>query len=242
MDGAFFWISKIMWLFVSPDSLLVIYVGVTLLLSVLGWLVWTKMALMLLFSILLFIGIFPVDEWLFYPLEKLYIEDPELNEVDGIIVLSGSLERDVEFMALARKFPNAKLVFTGGSPSMIHQELKDADIARKFFVRQGLDVSRIVFERNSRNTWESAAFSYNLVKPSAEEKWVLITTAWHMPRSVGVFCKVGWNVIPYPVGFKSNPDQLFRIDWDFASHLIGLVYAVKEWIGLIAYKISDRSC
>jgi uncharacterized SAM-binding protein YcdF (DUF218 family) len=125
---------------------------------------------------------------------------------------------------------------------MVDQQNKSADSARKFFARHGLDTSRIIFERDSRNTWENAVFSKKLVNPNLNEEWVLITTAWHMPRSVGVFCKVGWDVIPYPVGFHSEPDNIIRLDWDFSGHLRRLVFAVKEWIGIIAYKVFGRSC
>jgi len=71
---------------------------------------------------------------------------------------------------------------------------------------------------------------------------LLITTAWHMPRSLGVFCRVGWKVIPYPVDFQATPDTLIKVNWNFAGNLTSLVFAVKEWIGLIVYKITDRSC
>ena len=125
---------------------------------------------------------------------------------------------------------------------MVDQQKKSADSARNFFTRHGLDASLIIFERDSRNTWENAVFSKKLVNPDLNEEWVLITTAWHMPRSVGVFCKVGWDVIPYPVDFHSEPDNIIRLDWDFAGHLNRLVFAVKEWVGIIAYQASGRSC
>ena len=242
MDHVFFWISKIAWLFISPDSLLIIWLGITVILVLFGWLLLAKWMLIGLFVVFMIVGMLPVGEWLFYPLEKRYSPNPELSDIDGIIVLGDSLERNVEFLVLTRQFPDVKLVFTGGSPSMVDQQKKSADSARKFFTRHGLDTSNIVFERDSRNTWENAVFSKKLVNPDLNEEWVLITTAWHMPRSVGVFCKVGWDVIPYPVDFHSEPDNIIRLDWDFAGHLNRLVFAVKEWIGIIVYQASGRSC
>jgi len=81
-----------------------------------------------------------------------------------------------------------------------------------------------------------------LVKPMANERWVLITTGWHMPRAVGVFCQVGWDVIPYPVDFATLPGYLGAVEWDFAKHLSSLKMAIKEWIGLSAYRFTGKSC
>ncbi len=146
------------------------------------------------------------------------------------------------FMALAKRYPEAKLIFTGGASSMIHQEYKAADVARRLFSEQGIDLSRIIFERESRNTWENAVLSKKLVQPAEDEKWVLITTGWHMPRSMGIFCKAEWSVIPYPVDFQTKPGYLLRIDWGFAGHLKDLVAGVKEWVGIVAYRMMGKTC
>jgi len=125
---------------------------------------------------------------------------------------------------------------------MHQQDFKAADVAKRMFKEQEIDVSKMIFERKSRNTWENALLSKELVKPQVDENWVLITTGWHMPRSMGVFCKVGWSVTPYPVDFSTQPDNLFRVSWGFADNLSGLVTAVKEWIGIVSYKVMGRSC
>jgi uncharacterized SAM-binding protein YcdF (DUF218 family) len=259
MDGFFFWVSKLIWIIISPDSLLLLWFGLGIGLLWHGKIVWARRLLTALAVGLLLIGLFPVGEWLFYPLEKRFPANPKLQDIDGIIVLSGpedamrsalwdqvilheGAERDLAFMALARRFPDAKLVFTGGTGSMLHQEFKAANAARRLFVEQGMDISRVVFEHESRNTWENAMFSKQLAQPKQGEKWVLVTTGWHMPRSVGVFCKANWPVIPYPVDFRTEPGHLLRIDWDFAGHLQTLVTGVKEWIGLLAYRLTGKSC
>jgi uncharacterized SAM-binding protein YcdF (DUF218 family) len=248
MDGFFFWVSKLIWIIISPDSLLLLWFGLGIGLLWHGKIVWARRLLTALAVGLLLIGLFPVGEWLFYPLEKRFPANPKLQDIDGIIVLSGpedamrsalwdqvilheGAERDLAFMALARRFPDAKLVFTGGTGSMLHQEFKAANAARRLFVEQGMDISRVVFEHESRNTWENAMFSKQLAQPKQGEKWVLVTTGWHMPRSVGVFCKANWPVIPYPVDFRTEP-----------GHLQTLVTGVKEWIGLLAYRLTGKSC
>jgi uncharacterized SAM-binding protein YcdF (DUF218 family) len=259
MNDLFYWLSKLIWLFISPDNLLLIWFAVGVILLCLDSFVWAKRLLGSLLFLLLLIGLFPVGSWLLYPLESRYSPNPELQQVDGIIALSGALdpmqtelwdqvmvggaaERNFAFMRLAREFPKAKLVYTGGASSMVNQNYKAADVAKRLFKEQGLDLSRIIFERESRNTWENGLFTKRLVIPKEGERWVLITTAWHMPRSVDVFCKLGWDVIPYPVDFQTTPGYLFTMNWSFAGHLAGLVTAVRAWVGQIAYQLTGKSC
>jgi len=259
MNELFYWFSKLFWLLAAPDSLLLIWFGSGFFLLWRGKIVWAKRVLGVLLFLMMMVGFFPVGEWLLYPLETKYPHNQQLGRVDGIIVLAGSedpvhtkiwnqvvvgsaTERNLEFMRLAGQYPDAKLVFTGGVGSMLQQDFKTADVAKRLFTEQGVDVSRITFERESRNTWENALLSKKLVETQSNENWVLITTAWHMPRSVGIFCKVGWDVIPYPVDFHTQPDNLFRVGWGFAGNLNGLATAVKEWIEIVAYKMMGRSC
>ena len=259
MNDLFYLLSKSVWLLISPDSLLLIWFVVGVMLLWLGSFVWAKRLLGSLLFMLLLIGFFPVGSWLLYVLESRYPPNPELQQVDGIIALSGALdpmrtelwnqvvvgdaaERNFTFMRLAREFPKAKLVYTGGASSMINQNYKAADVAKRLFKEQGLDLSRITFESESRNTWENGLFTKRLVTPKEGKRWVLITTAWHMPRSVGVFCKLGWDVIPYPVDFQTTPGHLFSVNWRFAGHLAGLVTAVRAWVGQIAYHLTGKSC
>ena len=156
------------------------------------------------------------------------------------VVLSESAERDLSFMMLARQFPEAQLVFSGGTGSLLNQQYKAADAAERLFSEQGLDTARIIFERGSRNTYESALLSKGLVNPEPGQRWVLITTGWHMPRSMGIFCRIGWTVMPYPVDFQTRGVNNFRIDWGFSLRLISI--GVKEWLGLTVYRLTGRSC
>lgn len=259
MNSIFFWTSKLVWLLIAPDSLL-------LLLMLVAWvLLWrgacrpAKWLMSFLFVVLLAVALLPLGDWLLYPLEARFSANPELPEkVDGIIVLSGAqdallsavwnqaemldgAERDIAFLELARRYPGARLVFTGGTGSMVHQEYKEADVAKKLFEQQGLDLRRVVFERNSRNTFENAMFSMARVKPKAGERWVLITTAFHMPRSIGIFCKAGWRMIPYPVDHRTMPGNLLRVDFDLSGHLRDLKIGVREWVGLLAYYLTGKT-
>ena len=259
MDTLFFYISKLIWLLISPGSLLLILMLVSLILLYLGKQKLAKTLLTITTGLLLFISFVPIGEWLLYPLESRFQTNPTLPEkVDGIIVLSGAedtegshlwnqvelgeaAERNLTFMSLARKYPKAKLVFTGGTGSLSKQEYKAADVAKILFQQQGLDVNKIIFERESRNTYENAIFSKKIIKPRQNKNWVLITTSWHMPRSVGIFCKAEWPIIPYPVDHSTKKGNLVRIDFDVLRNLNSLQIAIKEWLGLFAYYLSGKT-
>lgn len=259
MESIFFWTSKLAWLMVAPDNLFLLLLLISWILLWRGAYKLAKQLLGFVTIVLIVVALFPVGEWLLYPLEIRFPTNPKLPvRINGIIVLSGaenallsslwnqeelddSAERDIVFLELARRYPSAQLVFTGGSGSMMYQDYKAADVAKKIFDKLGLDISRVTFERNSRNTFENVVLSKELVKPKPGQKWILITTAWHMPRSVGIFCKAGWPVIPYPVDHCTMPGKLLRIDVNLLGHLRGLVIGVKEWVGLIAYYLSGKT-
>lgn len=259
MNSFFFWISKIAWNAFSPDSLV-------LLLSVFSliflWMKAYKKAKKLMTILVFFIitiTVFPVGDWLSYPLEKRFPSPIDLPEsVDGIIVLggaeniytsylwhqvelNGSAERFFAFIELAKKYPHARHVYTGGTGSMLFQAHKGALVAKKLFQEQGLDISRIIFESQSRNTYENAVFTRKLIDPKPGEKWILITSAAHMPRSFGIFSKLGWQVIPYCVDHESLPNNLFIMTWDFSVNLSRLNSALKEWTGLTAYYLTGKT-
>ena len=259
MDALFFYISKLIWLFFSPDSLLLILIIFSLILLYLGKTRLAKITLTIISLLLIFIALFPIGEWLLYPLESRFQTNPTLPEkIDGIIVLSGAenaelsyiwkqielnaaAERDLTFVRLAKRYPDSKLIFTGGSGSLTKQEFKAADIAEKLFNQLGLNTTKILFERKSRNTYENIIYSKNLIKPNKNENWILITTGWHMPRSVGISCKSDWPVIPFPVDHQTKKDNLFRIDFDLSKNLRTLKTGIKEWLGLFAYYLSGKT-
>ena len=259
MDTLFFYISKLIWLLFSPDSLLLILIIFSLALLYIGKTQLAKVTLTVTSLLFILIALFPIGEWLLYPLESRFQTNPALPEkIDGIIVLSGAenaelssiwkqvelnaaAERDLTFIRLAKRFPDAKLIFTGGSGSLTKQEYKGADIAEKLFKQLDFDTTKIIFERKSRNTYENIIYSKNIIKPKAKEKWILITTAWHLPRSVGISCKANWPVIPFPVDHQTKKGDLFRVDFNLSDNLKTLKKGTKEWLGLFAYYLSGKT-
>ena len=260
MDTVLWIISKVFWQLASPDIslLLVLSAGVCLLYfdrEKLGrGLITVATIIILLFSL------FPISSMLLIPLENRFpIPEPLPKDINGVIVLGGaespkltqergqaslgnSAERLTTFLSLARRFSDVKLVYAGGQGAIGFQEYKAAFTARLFFEQMGLDPDRVIFDSQSRNTIENAQNAFKLVKPKKGEKWVLITSAWHMPRSVGIFRKLGWEVIPYPVDFKTNGKlELTLVIPPKLSSTSSVSNVLYEWIGLIYYRLLGRT-
>ena len=253
-----FVISKLFWLIVNPVNvfIFVLTLGTVLLLTR-----FKRMGQKLVLfatGLMLFFAILPVGGWLTETLENRFPGNPEIpHDVAGIIVLGGTInqyisatrgqpslsaggERFTEFVYLARRFPQAKLIFTGGSGALFDQNLKEADAARVMFDRIGLEEGRVLYERNSRNTVENADFSRKLAGDRFVGKWVLVTSALHMPRAVGVFRKAGWQILPYPVDYLTDGRGSFGPGFRPLGGMMALNRAGREWIGLLAYRILGR--
>ena len=255
----FFYLSKFIWALVAPASVLyLLFVGGCLLL----WFGKTRLASRVLgptLALFTLVAFLPLGNWLATPLEQRFEANPELPEsVDGIIMLGGAVDAMTSYIwnqpefgpaadryfalaDLARQYPDATLVFTGGSGSVRDQAFKEADIAEVVFATIGINGRNLVMERESRNTQENALNSKALVNPEPGESWVLITSAQHMPRSVGIFCQQGWPVIPYPVDHKTAPGRQFRIEFNPGENLESLNHVTREWLGLLAYYLTGKS-
>jgi len=259
MDTVFFIASKVIWALISPDSLIAILAIGAWISLMLGWQKLSRRLLSLCALLVVLIAFLPLGEWIISPLENRFAANTALpQEVHGIVVLSGAIkpyesdhwnqveldngaERLTSFVYLANLYPNAQLVFTGGNGELAEQEYKAADFAGYLFDQLGLTQRAIIFERESRNTFENAVNSKELVAPNPDEQWILVTSAYHMPRSVGIFCQQDWNVIPYAVDHYSKRGDLYRVDFSFSNNLGILRIAVREWVGLIAYRITGRT-
>ena len=260
MDNLFFYSAKILWMLLSPDSLFLILLILSLLL-ILSRHRKKGVALLSLLTLgLLLLAIFPVGSWMLYPLESRFPTNPPLPQnIDGIIVLGGSVipdrsqqwhqletnqyhERLSYFILLAKKYPQAKLIFTGGNSWIMPDEPTEADMVKDYLIQSGIEPARLMLEDRARNTAENAEFSKQLAQPQAGEQWLLITTAYHMPRAVGVFCQQGWKVIPYPVDhFTEGPEKLYSPSFSLIYHAFNLVAATHEWLGLLAYQLSGKT-
>ena len=255
----FFTLSKVLWILADPGNLLLI----VLMLGMLSlWTPWRRMGrrlVALTTLVLLGLAVFPVGANIIQSLENRFPPPAELPEqVGGIVVLGGMIdqivskkrgqpsingaaERLTEFAVLARRYPDAKLVFSGGSGKLMSQDLKEADAVKPFLEALGMDMNRIIFEDESRNTHENAVLSKQLAQPGENEPWILITSAFHMPRSVGCFREAGWTVIPYPVDYNTTGTEEIDPSFNLISGLSGASFAIKEWLGLMFYYLTGRT-
>jgi uncharacterized SAM-binding protein YcdF (DUF218 family) len=258
----FFVLAKVLWFVVQPSTLALGAVIAGAALSATAWrrlsrwMLWGGIAAMLV------LGLSPIGDAMVRPLEARFAHadiDKAGAPIAGIIVLGGAedsragetgevaglneaAERYTEAVALARRLPNARLVFTGGSATLIRSGPVEADTAMRLFLALGIPKERITLENQSRDTHENAVFTARLVAPKPGERWLLVTSAWHMPRAVGCFRKAGFAVEAWPVDYRapqrldptlwhtSIPDGLRRIDW-----------ATREYIGLVAYYLAGRT-
>ncbi len=251
--------SKVFWVLAQPGNLLVVVLVVGLLLQLVGWRRAGRWLVGLAALAFAAIAVLPIGAWLLAPLENRFptiAEPPE--RIDGIVVLGGSFrlaltedrghvalnesaDRMTGMIALARRYPEARVVFTGGSGSLSPGRLTEANVAARLFAELGFDPARVEFEGKSRNTFENAVYSRDLVKPQEGEIWLLVTSAFHMPRAVGVFETVGWRVIPYPVDYRTPRSQGDMFGGGLARGLANSGSAVHEWLGLIAYRLMNRT-
>ncbi len=199
--------------------------------------------------------VLPVDRWAIRPLEDRFpaVAAPPAR-VDGIVMLGGAIDdltsrdrgtptltaaanRVTSFVILARRYPRAKLVFTGGSGDLQQGIANEARWMRMLLDQLGLPPGRVAYENRSRTTWENAVYSFAMAAPRPGERWVLLTSASHMPRAVGVFRAAGWTVLPWPVGYQSR-DRITGYAPSLGQKLALLDWAAHEWLGLLGYDLA----
>ena len=204
-------------------------------------------------------GLSPLGNWLIAPLEDRFPGwDAARGAPDGIVVLGGAIspelslargmpglnesaERITAAVALARTYPQARIIYSGGTGRIIRRHGVEAEIAAGLFESIGLPRDRLVVEGRSRNTVENAEFSRTLAAPKPGERWLLVTSAYHMPRAMGVFRAVGFPVEAYPVDWRSAGEDALLPFETVSAGLRRTDTAVREWIGLLAYWLAGSS-
>jgi len=167
--------------------------------------------------------------------------DDELTEKHGEVDLQEGASRLTEAALLARRFPDAKVFYTGGSAYANGGVSREAEEGRGLLVGLGVDKDRTGVETRSRNTDENARFSAAILKPQPGQVWWLVTSAFHMPRSMGLFRKAGFDVVAYPVDFRTyGDDRDYRAQLLRVNELSLFDLALHEWTGLTAYYFSGK--
>ena len=165
------------------------------------------------------------------------LSDPALWAAHHQVGLNEQAERMTEAVALLRQYPHLRLVFSGGIANIAGAGATEAVRARVFFNAMGVDPARVVYEDRSRNTYENALYSAALADVDKRQPWLLLTSAFHMPRAMGVFTHVGWNVTPWPVDYRTTPADGW---FDFSLHSGPALWtlALHEWLGIAAYRMA----
>jgi uncharacterized SAM-binding protein YcdF (DUF218 family) len=211
-------------------------------------------------ALLAICGFSPLGKWLLYPLETRFPPwdaargapngivvlggpiDADLSAAHGVAVVSAAADRMIAAAALAHRYPDARLIYSGGSANLISNDAREADFAASLFESLGVSRERLTMERRSRNTEENAQFSRALAAPKAGERWLLVTSAYHMPRSVGLFRRAGFAVEPYPVDWRvGTRADLLNFQKLSVDGLVNVDVGIREWMGLAAYRLTGKT-
>jgi len=253
-------VSKIVSFFAQPSSLAVLLIAAGFMLyrfrpSAARW------PIALGFGWLAVAGFLPLGNALILPLEQRFERrQPALPDghLTGIIVLGGfedgwvtsnrgglaineSAERLTEAVRIARQRPELKIVFTGGVGDLFGG-FEASEAIRQYVVDAGIAPERVIIENGSRDTYENAVLTRQTLNSAPDDRWLLVTSAYHMPRAVGAFRQAGLNISPFPVDFRTrDADDILRFPISVAAGLQRADLAVREWIGLVVYRIAGRS-
>jgi uncharacterized SAM-binding protein YcdF (DUF218 family) len=254
----FFLLSKIFWALFSPLTLIgLLFVAGTALLT-LKKEKWGRRLLSAGATLFILAGFLPIGPNLVVFLETRYpVPAPLPDQVDGVIVLGGAVnsersqilnqvsigeygERLTEMIKLSRTYPQARILYSGGEGRLIPGSASETAAVQKLLQDLKIPRDHFIFESQSRNTYENMKYSFDLVHPQAGEKWLLLTSAFHLPRSTAIFEKAGWHVIPYPAGYLEDNRYFFFRDLDVLGNFFKLQVAMKEIVGIIAYSLTGK--
>jgi uncharacterized SAM-binding protein YcdF (DUF218 family) len=256
----FFVLAKILGFFAAPSNILISLGLLGVLLMATRWRRAGRRLAVFSIVLLAIAGLSPLGNAIILPLEERFPPwDASRGAPTGIICLGGALdtvvspvrgevalneaaERMTSIAELARRFPNARIVFTGGSGRLVYDGATEAELAARLFASFGIAKERILLEDKSRDTLENARFTKELVQPKPTERWLLVTSAHHMPRSVGLFRAEGFPVEAFPVDYRTRGAiDMLRPFSPLSDGLRRTDTAMREWVGLAVYRLMGRT-
>jgi uncharacterized SAM-binding protein YcdF (DUF218 family) len=252
-------LTRVFWLLVQPVSLVALFVLLGLLLSFRKGRWWGRVFTFLGLLILCTMAFTTFGYVLITPLESRFVRSAEPAHIDGIVVLGGGMDgevntvrhgwefnqsgdRMVEALRLALTHPEARVLIAAGPAALaLFEQEPEAYAAKRFFVAFGIAPDRLILDDKSRNTEENAQFARALAGDQPGQTWLLVTSAFHMPRSVGLFRKAGFPVIPWPADYLASGAEGIRIKPDQSPENIAVSsIALREWVGLLGYKLTGK--
>ena len=163
--------------------------------------------------------------------------NPGIYKAHGQVPLGDAAERMPVPIALMRKFPNFELIFSGGEGRLVPTDTTEAELAGVFFSEMGVDMKRVSLESNARTTRENAKRVAALLGGRCKQPWLLVTSAWHMPRSMAEFQAVGCNVTAYPVDFRTGKETSWT-EYSMVGSLVAWQTALHELLGMLVYGLT----
>ena len=206
----------------------------------------------------LFFGYVPLSNFLLNKIED-YIQPSKypFQQLTGIIVLGGSFnsgleskernevslnsssERLTKALEIYKRNSRVLILFSGFSKEYNPQGWSESDMAKKFFLEQGVKIDNLIFENQSRNTFENVKYSREIIN-NYKGTWALITSANHMPRSFFTYKKQGMILEPINVDYKTGTSKMFWINFNISKGLDHWKIIFHE-VGLgIYYRITNK--
>ena len=255
-----FFASKVLGFFVEPSNFLITLGLVGAVLLPTRFARAGRRMLVAAMVLLAICGLMPAGTLLLLPLEDRFPAwNPAHGAPDEIVVLGGAIEEVVSAargepaldesaermtatVQLARRYPQARLIFSGGSNALFSAEGTEAAFARQLLEQFGVEPERIELEGRSRNTVENATFSKAVAAPKPGERWLLVTSAFHMPRAIGAFRQAGFLVEAHPVDWRTRgAAERPRPARTLSEGLRRTDVAVREWFGLLTYRLAGHT-
>jgi len=260
----FFYLAKAVWFVLQPSTFIALLVGYGAILIWTGWARWGRRFVSAGALLLLVAGLSPLGNALILPLEDRFPR-ADLGSPPppaGLIILGGAEnrlvgsarkaptvneagERLLEGAILAHRFPEAKVAFSGGDAGILYKSNSEAEGAAAILTQLGVARDRLVLDASARDTYENAVYLKKELEAAglfdANSRWLLITSAYHMPRSMGAFRQAGFEVEPWPVDYRTRGPADFTKPFDKVSEGLRRVdTATREWVGLLAYWLTGR--
>ena len=254
-----FFLSKFLWHLFNPFNLILFLLILSIVFNFFKFFKFSKIIFYFTFLLFFITGVLPTGSYLLYLLEKNFHNKINLPEnINGILILSGatnpfltkeygqislngSVERLIESIQLINKYPKAKVFFAGGSGSLKYPNLNHSAVAKKFYESLGVNIKNIYFENTSRNTYENIVSAKKKFNPNKDEKWVLVTSAFHLKRAINIGEKLGWEFIPYATDYQLPKKFIWKLSINFFGNLASFQHSSHEWVGIISYYFMGRS-
>jgi uncharacterized SAM-binding protein YcdF (DUF218 family) len=261
----FFYLAKAVWFLLQPSTLIALLIGYGANLIWTGWARWGRRFVTIGAILLLIAGLSPLGNALILPLEDRFprsdldapppptgfiilggAEDRLVGTARNVPALNEAAERLVEAAILARRFPEAKIAFSGGDAGVLYKTGSEAEGAESLLNALGVPRDRLILEAKSRDTYENAVFLKKELAKRGElgpgKRWLLVTSAYHMPRAIGAFRQAGFDVEAWPVDYRTRGRADLTRPFDKVSEGLRRVdVASREWVGLLAYRLTGRS-